>query len=378
MRIDKCYKNKWVIKSLSNLLLQTSIILSLLLICSTSVASGHKPVSPNPVIMQQAADPHVIAYNGKYYMYPTYLADTLFSLSGSDRYEVWVSEDMQNWEKHPQPIFNSEDLSTTDGIKELWAPDVFYDERDKMFYLYYTTYTPGTKQMAIGVAESSTPTGRFVDRGVLLTEAIDAHMFKDDDGEYYLYYSTFLGNTDLLENLFSAIFSLLPVIDTKPKDTLAVVKMRSPTELFDSEIAGVELTYPDTAWEKGLIMDINEGAWVIKEKGIYYLMYSGGETMLNSYSLGYATSLSPLGPFVKYKGNPIVGSNDFNLEYGRATYGPGHHSVVKDYQGEYWVFYHSKKSPVEIGMQNRYISKDRLTFSPEGVLGFTPTPLRKF
>ncbi|MBR6707929.1 MAG: family 43 glycosylhydrolase [Clostridia bacterium] len=66
--------------------------------------------------------------------------------------------------------------------------------------------------------------------------------------------------------------------------------------------------------------------WLHHDEGIFYLFYSGGFYGDSSYSLGYATSASPLGPFEKYEGNPILfstnmvsgpGNNSFFLYRGR-------------------------------------------------------------
>ena len=45
---------------------------------------------------------------------------------------------------------------------------------------------------------------------------------------------------------------------------------------------------------------------MLKHKGTYYLMYSGTGADSPNYGIGYATSKSPTGPFVKYAGNPIA------------------------------------------------------------------------
>jgi hypothetical protein len=67
-----------------------------------------------------------------------------------------------------------------------------------------------------------------------------------------------------------------------------------------------------------------EAAWVHKAHGRYYLSYSTGDT----HYLCYATSESPLGPFV-YGGRilePVLGWTT-------------HHSIV-EFQGRTYLFYH--------------------------------------
>ena len=110
-------------------------------------------------------DPTVLFHEGKYYLYPT----------GDNRgYDVYISQDLVNWQKGPR-IFNSSEPG-------VWAPDVFYNKTDRMFYLYYTV------NGRIGVAKSNRPDAWFEDHGTLINRAIDGHMFMNDDGRYYLYY----------------------------------------------------------------------------------------------------------------------------------------------------------------------------------------------
>ena len=98
---------------------------------------------------------------------------------------------------------------------------------------------------------------------------------------------------------------------------------------------------------------------MIKRNGVYYLIYSGSGASKRLYSVGYATSNNPRGPFVKYKGNPIVGPTD-------KVSGPGHGCVVELKSGEYWHVYHQKKD-TNVSW-DRDICIDCLWFDDSGVL----------
>jgi beta-xylosidase len=104
---------------------------------------------------------------------------------------------------------------------------------------------------------------------------------------------------------------------------------------------------------------ITEAPWILKHKGIYYLLYSGGSANTEYYATGYATSRSPLGPFTKYLGNPIV-------REGRGILGPGHLSVTTDSAGKLWMVYHQQKNTTR--GWNRVICIDPLWFDEKGVL----------
>ncbi len=72
----------------------------------------------------------------------------------------------------------------------------------------------------------------------------------------------------------------------------------------------VKLDEPNTAWENVSVMtrEVNrrwtEGPTAFKNNGTYFVMYSANSVFGDNYALGYATSRSPLGPYVKAANNP--------------------------------------------------------------------------
>src|SRR5712691_1809624 len=136
----------------------------------------------NPLLPDRGmADPDVILVDGKYYLYPT---------SNTRGYEAFVSDDLVHWV--------SKGLVFDDPRRGDWAPDVFFNKRgDKKFYLYYTdNLTAGRSDglnKQVGVAVADGPLGPFKDKGPLAAVAIDAHLFQDDDGAFYLYYVDLAG-----------------------------------------------------------------------------------------------------------------------------------------------------------------------------------------
>ena len=279
----------------------------------------------NPILDRIGpADPHVIRHEGKYYMYPT---------TDGKGYDVFVSDDLVHWEQKPKCF--------TDARGGAWAPDVFHHKNgDGKFYLYYTLNKPrgaqGTARPSsgkqIGVAVSDSPLGPFKDQGNLVDDAIDAHLFQDDDGKLYLYYANLAGGFK---------------IRVQPMSDL-LKKRGEPTEVIR----------PTADWErkKGAV---TEGPWMLTHKGLYYLMYSGSGADGPDYGIGYATANSPLGPFTKHPGNPIA-------KRGYGVFGPGHHSVVTGPDGKLWMLYHQQNSE-EIGWK-RFLALDPIWFDEQGVL----------
>jgi xylan 1,4-beta-xylosidase len=271
----------------------------------------------NPIINKIGpADPCVIKYQGKYYLYPTW---------NGKGYHVFVSEDLIRWTQKP--------MCYTDSRRGLWAPDVFHHKKgDGKFYLYYTANNPKGGKL-IGVAVAEHPLGPFVDKGNLAeNNIIDAHLFADDDGKLYLYYVQ-IGNPFII---FAQTMSD-PLTKTGPPK---------------------EVIRPTVAWEQRRGR-VTEGPWMLKHKGLYYLMYSGSGANGPEYAIGYATSKSPMGPFVKYKNNPIA-------QQGNGVFGPGHHCVIDGPEGQLWMVYHQQNS-TKVGW-DRFLAIDPIWFDDKGVL----------
>jgi xylan 1,4-beta-xylosidase len=275
----------------------------------------------NPIIDRMGpADPHVIRYQGKYYLYPT---------SDSRGYEVYVSDDLVHWQLKPKAF--------QDKRGGVWAPDVFHHVKgDGRLYLYYTVDAPkpptgpGGKQIGVAVAEE--PLGPFVDKGALADQAIDAHLFQDEDGAFYLYYVHLAGGFRIM---------VQPMSDplTKKGEPRMVIR---PTE----------------PWEK-VSGEVTEGPFMLKRNGIYYLMYSGTGADSPNYGIGYATAKSPVGPFTKHPGNPIA-------HRGGDVLGPGHHCVIAGPDGRLWMVYHQKASTRK--GWDRFLAIDPLWFDDQGVI----------
>ena len=277
------------------------------------------PVLVETVVIHRAApdnfsgvlgigDPSVLFHNGKYYLYPT---------GDNHGYDVYISDDLVNWHKGPRVFRSSEP-----GV---WAPDVFYNPRDRKFYLYYTV------NGRIGVAVAERPDGIFNDQAPLIDHAIDAHMFLDDDGAYYLYYVEY------------------------PGFRIHVQPMASPRQKKGDPILLIQAT---ESWEKKHTA-LTEAPWMLKHRGVYYLLYSASAADSADYAIGYATAPSPVGPFTKYTGDPIIAR-------GGGVFGPGHCSITTAPDGRLWMVYHQQKNAAR--GWNRIICIDPLWFDDHGML----------
>ncbi|MBN2581872.1 MAG: family 43 glycosylhydrolase [Planctomycetes bacterium] len=284
--------------------------------CASCAAEG-KPATAtytNPILTKDArggADPAVILHEGVYYYYST-----------NPGLNVFTSSDLVHWTKGPQVL--------PDEFKGVWAPEVYRHPEDGKFYMVYT------RRYKIGVAVADRPDAMFKDLGYLAIPGIDAHLFRDDDGRLYLYFT----NT--------------------PSFTMYCVPMKSPTETGGPVTKCFEISQD---WEKHSFA-INEGPWMLKHDGRYYLLYSGSDGQSIYYAIGYATAPTPIGPFTKYEKNPVF--QDLP-----SINGPGHGSVIRDRAGQLWHLYH-QKTGTEKGW-SRDICLDPVAFDERGVFGGTPT-----
>jgi len=271
----------------------------------------------NPVISDpnaDLADPEVAVFNGRFYIYPTYVPSKDWA---SKYFKAYSSADLITWRDEGQ-ILSVNDVSW--GSNNSWAPCII--QRGSTYYYYFCM------NQQIGVATSSSPTGPFKDAlghplvttGAYGGQSIDPDVFIDDDGQAYLYFGQGVCN---------------------------VVRLNANMIQFDGSV------------QKITPSGYNEGAYMIKRNGIYYLMWSENDTRSIDYRVAYATASSPLGPFTK-QGIILSRSGDFN--------GPGHHSVFNNPGTDDWyIVYHRHYVPGG-GGQFREICIDRMYFNSNGTI----------
>ena len=190
-------------------------------------------------------------------------------------------------------------------------------------------------EAGFGIAISDSPTGPFVCAGDMpfLTKTIDGHIFVDDDGKIYLYYTSWCDGR---------------------KYGIWGVEMQSDCLTPKWETEKLIFT-PTEPWEKTMDMGgVVEAPYMLKKDGTYYLVYSGSHYMAE-YAVGYATSKNPLEGFKKNADNPIlVGTAD--------TRGTGHCSIVTSPSGKMAMVYHVHNTTTSV--QPRHVAIDAVRFVP--------------
>ncbi len=219
----------------------------------------------NPVYDRSFPDPFVLKYCGEYWGYCTGIE------SDGRCFGLLHSTDLVHWQKLGGAM-----TRLSNDWPYYWAPEVVYD--NGKFYLYYSVGDEVNMQMRVAVATQ--PAGPFVDSGQRLTHekfAIDGHVLMDD-GKRYLFYAT-----DFLEHTHIGTGTVRDLM----LDPFTLAGQPRPVTLpgFDWQVYD-----PNRVEKGGVRWHTIEGSFVLKHKGLYYQMFSGGNWQNPSYGVSYATT----------------------------------------------------------------------------------------
>ena len=304
--------------------------------------------SGNPILPGWYADPEaVVVEDGAQrcvYIYPTYSAP----YSQQVHLDAFSSTDLVNWTAHPH-ILRAADVPWVK--RALWAPSVV--EKDARFYLFFSAndiqlrgeWSQERVIGGIGVAVADSPAGPFkdllgkplIDRVHNGAQPIDQHVWKDDDGQWYIVYGGWRRcNIAKLANDFK---TLVPFDDgTTYKEIATKGYVEGPFMFRRTDATGRRRLY--FMW--------SEGAWTGPD-----------------YSVAYAVGDSPLGPFERIgkvlEQDPSVAT------------GAGHHSVAflpdcdGDGEQDTYIVYH-RRPLGETDANRRVVCIDRMEFNADGTI----------
>ena len=298
----------------------------------------------NPVHAGYFADPFVLAVDGGYVAYGT------GSSPGGRQFEVLRSPDLVNWSSAGGALEPLDEPSATD----YWAPEVAHE--GGKYFMYYSAGT-GDQGHALRVATADTAHGPFIDLGTVLTPnepfAIDPHPFRDDDGQWYLYFAH-----DVLDG-------------ERVGTTLAVDRLVGMTRLAGEQRTLLRASHDWQLYRRsremyGRVYDWHtlEGPFVRKRDGRYFLFYSGGAWTEPTYGVSYAVADTPTGPF----GEPVTGPVVLQSVPARVA-GPGHASIVEGPDGADYIVYHAW----DASRIRRQMWIDRLVWGADGPQRSGPT-----
>jgi beta-xylosidase len=303
--------------------LRTALITSLLITCSV-IAEAQKRSYENPALAGDYPDPSVIRVGTNYWAVAT-------SSEWAPEFPILFSKDLVNW-NIVGAVFQKRPAWSAGNY---WAPEISYHRG--RYFVYYVGRKSGAS-LCVAVATSSRPAGPYQDHGPLVCQdagSIDPAPVTDERGVRYLLWKED-GNSR-----------------QQPTPIWAQQLSADGTKLVGDPR---ELIRNDAPWEAQLV----EGPFVLRRGNWFYMFYSGNACCGRecNYALGVARSRSLLGPWEKYKDNPILKGNE-------TWKCPGHGSIVEDQRGRTFLFYHAyhAKDFVYVG---REAMLDEVTWNANG------------
>ncbi len=319
-----------------------------LILAATSAVAG------NPIVPGWYADPEIRLFAGKYWIYPTLSAESgtpdpappftagqTWQRAQSSR--IWApflkqtyldafsSNDLVHWTKHAH-VLDVKDVSW--AAYAVWAPSAVL--ANGKYYLFFgaNDIKDNNQLGGIGVAVSDHPQGPFKDAlgrpmiGQIHNGAqpIDMMVFQDDDGQIYMYYGGWKHCN--VVKLSKDLLSVVPLADG------ALYKEITPNA------------------------DYVEGSFMVKRKGVYYLMWSEGEWTGPDYRVAYATGPSPTGPFTP---RGVILQQDAKI-----ARGAGHHSVVNIPGTDDWYIVYHRRPLDDTDGNHRQLAIEHMYFEPDG------------
>lgn len=275
------------------------------------------------------ADPSVHVFNGRLYIYPSH--DRESGIPENDNgdhfdmndYHVLSTDDVMQGEIVDHGVA----LKVADipwAGRQLWDCDIAC--KDGKYYLYFPL-KDRNDIFRMGVAISDKPEGPFIPQPdpIRGSYSIDAAVFRDDDGSYYMYFGGIWGGQLQRYRDNKAIESPCLPADNESALPSRVVKLSDNMLEFAEEPRPVIVLGEDgKPLFAGDPHRFFEASWMHKYKGKYYFSYSTGDTHLLCYAVGD----NPYGPFT-YQGvilTPVVGWTT-------------HHSIA-EYKGKWYLFHH--------------------------------------
>lgn len=273
-------------------------------------------------------DPFVVFDGNEYIMYAT-----TFDTQG---FRYYRSTTLKEWTDGGVAL----DMSDSWASESFWAPEVIRRPKDKRYVMHFTARRKKDKSLRIGVAVADKPQGPFreikkepmFDFGYA---AIDGHVFIDDDGQGYLYYSRDCSENVVGDGHISQIYVVK--LNDDLTETVGEVKLLT-TPTYDYEHDG------DGSWLW------NEGPAMLKKNGKYYLFYSANYYASRKYCVCVAVSDKPTGDFVKSEvDNPVLHADMLQEDFS----GPGHNSFFKDKDGNLKTAFHIHANEEKPGENRR-------------------------
>ena len=290
-------------------------------------------------------DPSCLKIGDTYYMYST---DAIFSENRRKAAEnnvqtgfiqVRTSGDLVHWDFVGWAFSEIPSEATkwvlshsnNKGATNIWAPYIV--QYKNKFRLYYCVSAFGLQSSCIGLTESDSPLGPWIQKGsVVKTQvgdkmnAIDPTIITDDvTGKTWMYYGSFFGG--------------LYVVELNPESGLTIVQNDQ----------GKSIACRANSKEDNI-----EAAEIIYNKDLKkYFLFMSYDPLMTTYNVRVGRSDNPEGPFRDYFGKdlrdtinhfPIL-THPYKFDNQPGWAGTGHCSVFKNEKGDFFMAHQSRLSP---------------------------------
>lgn len=280
---------------------------------SSTAGTFSNPISS----VGKAADPGIFRdSSGTYYM------------SLTENGVIYKSRDLVNWTRSG---------SLTAEVWFYWAPEIM--KSPSVPGGYACVFCNGVEDTR--VLSGPSPNGPFKPYAKLGRPGggfpMDPHVFRDEDGQHYLYTSAF-GTVGGIQ----------------------VRKISADLKTVDSKFATCVRVLQQPWW---MVELVTEGPQVLKRvvggKATYYLVFTSNASSKKPcyYSIGYATASHPMGPWTLAPENPVLKWD--------SKYGYGHHAFTVGPNGGLCALFN--RDP---GSFDRRLAMTAVTFSSDGKLVF--------
>jgi beta-xylosidase len=312
----------------------------------TLTTGGYKnPVSGST----DTPDPYVLDDAGQHRSYWAFTTGNLFP--------VLHSTDLVHWTTQGTAMSTLPSWVVQSGDWHPWSPSVIQAPEacpgtasSSCYVMYYVGFSQKWHGNCVAVATSTQPGGPYTDQGPLSDGTPDAlgrplgcgdnqgHGMIDPSpfvdpatGQAYLYASEDYACPPASSSCTSSNSVLRPTISVVPLTSGLLSASGARVPLFSGDPG---------SWESaGVATPTVEGPTMAFHNGTYYLLYSGGNWR-GAYGMGYATAVSPTGPFTKAPQNPILTETVTVFSPG------GGDTSVTGPHGGAWTVYHGRQGSV--------------------------------
>jgi len=268
-------------------------ILCIAVICSStlSVWSQNENTIKNAVIPGFNPDPSICKVGDTYYV-------TTSSFQFWPGLPVYESKDLKNWELIDYVLKEKRqaDLFRICNGGGIWAPDLTWNEEEKLFYIVYTI---AGGEMMLHETPNSVPNSKSIhgpwsDHVYLNSRGNDPAMFHDEDGRHWYVCSDF----ELVPGAGAHQGMLMQEYDPKQK----------------------KLVGPHKRIFEGTDLGFFEGSKMFKRGDWYYLVAAEGGTNYG-HAMTMARSKDIWGPYEVHPDNPVLTARDAYSMIKRAGHG---------------------------------------------------------